>query len=152
MARDGNVATKCKSDLSEISQNILACVCKNHLWIITMQYCKCNRGRSIYRLGKNLCARLQQHQYLIKAFVLREVNPSPWLSVTYLMLLSLCFHPQLFTNYKMHSVLGVDQGRKESFVFLGELLRLILESQKPLEFSSFQRASDACYHTLTYLD
>lgn len=92
MALNGNMATKCNLDLSETSQNVLACVCKSHLWIITVEYCKCNRGRSIFRLGKNLCARLQQHQYLVKAFVLRVVNPSPWVSVTYLMLPSSTFH------------------------------------------------------------
>lgn len=92
MAHDGNVATKCNLDFSETSQNILACVCRKHLWIITVEYFKCNRGRSIYRLGKNLCARLRQHWYHLSAFVLWEVNPSPWVSVTYLVLPSSTSH------------------------------------------------------------
>jgi len=41
---------------------------------------------------------------------------------------------------------GWIRAEEESFLFLGELLQLILESQKLLRFSPLQSASDTCYH------
>lgn len=51
-----NLAIKYSWDLSEIPQNVYACVCRNHLSIINVEYFKSNSGRTTYRSGKNfLC-------------------------------------------------------------------------------------------------